>query len=289
MRDRDINRVVMKVLKSAGFKVMQAEKREVKKGFSGSGRPQQAAFLANSIKYQPHKERLEVWVGPFREGAKTSRERGNKRTGINANDIVADHILGEGFSASNVTRGGANAARLNLMRSGEIAVPVKAFKRGGSGRFRFGDVQRGLTREKVFNVGKDTKGRSAENKGIRIEGLWKSNRTVLAVRSKKKLGGTWGFPMTPANPQSKGKRRKKGGRRSGKARVAVKYPFVIPLFHLIKRAKLTAGKRPSSAAPIRFYPVAKRVAPRAVAKSFRREFNRQLKVSVRHGATSLTR
>lgn len=279
LRDRDIKKVAMRVLSSAGFKVMQAEKREVKRAFKTSGRPQQAAFVANAIQYQPFKRRQEVWVGPFRNPRKPPREKGNKATGANAQDILADHILGSGFTARSSTARGSNAARLGLLQKGELAVPVQAFRRGGSGKFNFGSVQRGLTREKAFNLGTNARGKTVEKKGFRIEALKGFKRPVLAVRSKKKLDGHWGYPQHPSDLGASGKRSKRGSRKSGKSRIAVKYPYVVPLFHLVKRAKV----QPT----IRFYATAKRVAPKAVAERFHKEFNRQLKVSQRLGATRL--
>ena len=274
MRDKDVKRVSMKVLKGAGFDVMKRERMEVRRAFATSGRPATAAYVSNAILYEPFDRLNEVWVGPFRKPGK-AKGAGRKRTGLNAKKIIADHVEGSSFSPTSSGTRGLHATR--LVTDKEVAVPVKAFKRGGTGKLAFGKIARGLTRESAFNIGKDLQGRPIGNKGFRIQPYGgdpgqKTGPTFLAVRSKKRLAGTWGWKQGPRKENA----RTVKGKRKGKRRIAVTHPIIVPLFILVKNAKVKPV--------IRFYSVAQKVARASIHKRFQIEFVRGLKSSARFGA-----
>jgi len=260
LRTKDIKRVQMKTLKSAGFKVMLAERREVKRRFRK--RPARTAWVANSITYQPVERRMEVWVGPFRGlRAKTKGKRGS--VGANAAKIVADWVEGSHFAESGIRKKGEHATRLRGDR--RVAVPSAALEktRGSTGVLRFKSVRHDLTAKKVMGDAK-SKDDSGKQSFILPKGGGgggrKRKNDWIAVRSNRQFGD-WGFQMRPSKKFS----------RKGKRAVAAKWPWVIPLMVLIDRAKVRKE--------IQFARVARKTAPRAMADAWRKEFSRGLPVT----------
>lgn len=253
LRTKDIKRVQMKTLKSAGYKVMMAERQEVKRRFRK--RPSRTAWVANSIQYEPFERKMEVWVGPFRTlKPKTKGKRGS--VGANAAKIVADWVEGSTYTGSGIKKKGAHATRLR--GANRVALPSAELEktRGATGVLRFKSVRHDLTAKKVMG---DAKAKDDGGKQSFI--LPKSDKRKhdwIAVRSNRQFG-SWGFRMRPSKKFS----------RKGKRSVAGKWPWVIPLMVLVGRAKVRKE--------IQFARVARRTAPRALAAAWHKEFSRGLK------------
>ena len=257
MRTSQIKAVEMRALKKAGFKVMKAEQREIKRVFNK--RPTTGGFVARSIRYVPVESQTEVWVGPFRElRAKTGKPG---RIGSNAAKIIADHVEGSTFSGASSTPRGRNATRLRSTSEVAIPLPPLARTRGTTGKLKFAKVRHGLSAKEV--MGRPAVGvtpATTPKAFVSTLKFKKGSKRVLAVRSNKPMAtpnGAWGYPMNSS------------GARGGRRAVSVKHPYIIPLFVLRQSAKV----RPR----IRFSQIAHRVAPRAVAEAFRKEFNKSVR------------
>ena len=265
MRTVQIKRVEMKALKKAGFKVMKAEQREIKRVFNK--RPNTGGFIARSIRYVPVESRTQVWVGPLRPNRSKTGKPG--RVGSNVAKIIADHTIGASYSGASTSPRGENATRLRTQADVAVPLPPLSRTRGKTGKLKFSSVRHGLSAKETFGSPRMGLTPPTTPKSFVAELKFKKGkRKVLAVRSNRPMAtprGPWGYPNYSS------------GLRKGKRAVSVKHPYIIPLFILLDKASVK--KR------IRFYQIAKATAPRAVAEAFRKEFNRGVPISKSLGVT----
>ena len=257
---KQIAAVRMRALKRAGFAVMNAERNEVRRAFPKRAAP--ANYVSKGITYVAKPQQEEVWVGPFREGKKL---KSGRVSGRNVADIIADHAQGSSFTGSQSSPQGGRATRLRSKQS--LAIPFPAFSRmrGQGGKLPFYKVQSGLSAANVMGqVSANDTGSPMKSFRRKIR-FKKGTKDVIAVRAAKPLStptGPWGFHQ-PSSNRNRGKKKRTA--------VSSRHPYVIPLMFLISRAKVKQT--------IRFAGVARKVAPRAIEKSFTREFNKELGVS----------
>ena len=263
LRTKDIKRAKMRALRQAGFKVMKAEQREVRRVFRK--RPTTGGFVSRAIRYEAFPRLEQVWVGPFR--SLKGKTGGTGRVGANAAPIIADHIEGSTYTSPSIRPRALNATRLRTPTMVAIPLPAFAATRGTTGLLKFSSVRKGLNKSMVLGDARPEK-QAGPTKSFKMDIDYPKAKSVIAVRPNKPLAtpkGSWGFPMESS------------GARKGKRAISVKHKYVIPLFFLKSRAKVKSR--------IQFYRVAMRVAPRALAEAFRHEFHKDLKGSKSLGIT----